>query len=159
MPNSPELTQPMQYGAGWLSVGIALILLAIGVNAWVFIITRKRKIRSMATLPALPPAAPPLDALRQKYFSLITEIEMKYHQKEIVARTAYQLLSITLRLFVHEARGIATHKLTLAEIKRAGLENLGGVIEQYYPPEFSALDPSEVDKAIAVARKMVQEWS
>lgn len=158
MPNS-ELTQPMQYGAGWLSAGIILIVLVVGFNAWIFYSTRKKKQRKMATLPVLPPAAPPLDTLRQKYFALITEIEVKYHQQEITARTAYQLLSITVRLFVHEARGIATHRLTLAEIKRAGLDNLGNVIEHYYPPEFSSLNPAEVDTAIGIARKMVQEWS
>jgi hypothetical protein len=156
---SNELTPPMQYGITWFLIGSSILICVIALNAYILYSTRKKKIRAISTLPALAPVQIDINAIKQKYFSIITQIEKQYHLKQIDTRTVHQLLSITLRLFVYEIKGLELHKFTLSEIKRTDFTALAAVIEIYYPPEFKQIDNSDADKAIALARKLVQEWS
>ncbi len=159
MQNSQELVPPVQYGRIWLIVGLLLAAIVCGVNGYILWSTRKKRIRSIQHLPVLKPVVVSIDALRQKYFTLITEIEVQYTKGEIDVRQVHLLLSTTARLFVFEAKGVSVHKLTLTEIRKLDLQALSDVIAEYYPPEFSKLEAGEAAKAIALARRMVQQWS
>jgi hypothetical protein len=159
MQNNIELTPPIQYSLVWFVVGSSIFAAIILLNGYILFSTRKKKIRTVSTLPIIPPVYVDIEKIKQKYFSLITQIEKQYHGKEINERTVHQLLSITLRLFVFEIKGLATHKFTLSEIKRADVTVLANVIEALYPPEFEAISNGDANAAIAMSRKMVQEWS
>ena len=159
MQNNIELTPPIQYSYFWIIIGSTLLIAVLVLNGYILFSTRKKKIRSVGALPILPPAYIDVEKIKQKYFSLITQIEKQFHGNEINERTVHQLLSITLRLFVFEIKGLATHKFTLSEIKRADITALANVIEVLYPPEFEAISRGDANSAIALARKMVQEWS
>lgn len=159
MQNSQELVPPVQYSRIWLIVGLLLAVVVCLVNGYILWSTRKKKIRSIEHLPVLKPVVVSIDALKQKYFTLITEIEVQYRKNEIDARQVHLLLSTTARLFVFEVKGVSVHKFTLTEIKKLDLQALSSVIEEYYPPEFSKLGAGDPVKSIALARRMVQQWS
>lgn len=159
MQKNNELTPPIQYDILWVILGGIILLGVILWNSYIIWSTRKRKIRSLELLPILPPVPVSIEALRQKYLNLINQIEDQYQQKQIDVRQVHLLLSITIRLFVFEVKGIAVHRLTLKEIKQTDIKVLADVIEQYYRPEFVRQQSGDASQSIDLARKMVQQWS
>lgn len=159
MQRNDLLTPPVQYNIIWLIAGSVLLLAVLALNFFILWSTRKKKIKSVATLPVLPPVQISIEELRKKYLGMITAIEFQYHNEEISLRQLHLLLSTTVRLFVFEVKGVAVHKLTLTEIKKIDLKALSDVIENYYPPEFERIENGKADNAISLARRMVQQWS
>jgi hypothetical protein len=159
MQRNDQLTPPVQYSPIWLIIGIVLVLAVIAVNVFIFWSTRKKKIKTIESLPMLPKTHISIEALRNKYLQMITTFEFKYHNHEIDLRQLHLLLSTTIRLFVFEAKGVAVHKFTLTEIQHTEFKALYDVILQYYPNEFDALLKGDANSAIELARRMVLQWS
>ena len=159
MQKNDQLTPPVQYSPIWLIVGTVLLLAIIAVNVYIYWSTRKKKITTIATLPMLPQTKISIEELRTKYLQMITTIEYKYQNHEFDLRQLHLLLSLTIRLFVFEAKGVAVHKFTLSEIQHAELKELYDVILQYYPIEFDAAQKRDAASSIELARRMVMQWS
>lgn len=159
MQKNDLLSPSVQYNIIWFIIGAVLLLLVIVVYMYIFWTTRKKKIRTLATLPVITQVHVSIDALREKYLKIITTIEFQYQNKEIDLRQLHLLLSTTVRLFVYEVKGISVHKLTLTEIKNADLVKLYDVIVKYYPLEFDSLQNGDANNSVALAKGMVQQWS
>lgn len=160
MPNGSDLSGLSQYSVWPLVVAavlVASVLAAAGVIAWS---TRKKPLKTVATLPKASAPVIDLAALRQKYLQLIDQLEAAYARREISARSLHQQLSVTLRLFVREATGYKADVMTLADIKRnAKLKRLASPIESYYEPEFAAALSGNVQHALAEGKEMISSWS
>ncbi len=159
MQKNDLLSPSVQYNIIWFIIGAVLLLLIIVLYTYIFWTTRKKKIRTLATLPVITQVHVSIDALREKYLKIITTIEFQYQNKEIDLRQLHLLLSTTVRLFVYEVKGISVHKLTLTEIKNADLVKLYDVIVKYYPLEFDSLQNGDANNSVALAKGMVQQWS
>ncbi len=159
MQKNDLLSPSVQYNIIWFIIGAVLLLLIIVLYTYIFWTTRKKKIRTLATLPVITQVHVSIDALREKYLKIITTIEFQYQNKEIDLRQLHLLLSTTVRLFVYEVKGISVHKLTLTEIKNADLIKLYDVIVKYYPLEFDSLQNGDANNSVALAKGMVQQWS
>lgn len=149
-----DIFPPFNYTTTWLIAGIICITLIIGMFVGIFFITRKKKVKKINDLKAATYVKPDISAIKQKYLALLAEIEKQHTAGTTKERESHQLLSITVRLFVYEATGAAVHNLTLSDIKQTRYENLGSLIEEYYPIEFDELIKNA---SFAVALKKAQE--
>lgn len=135
---------------------ISLLIITVAMIAW---FTRKKKQKTVGTLKPKPIVLPDIPAIQQKYMKLIDEIEQGSKRNEITARGVHQKLSVLLRYFVYEIKGVRTPMLTLAELKMTSFISLTSAVETYYEPEFDAVKTGDVPSAIATAREVVSKWS
>lgn len=149
---------PEQYAAFWTFVWIGCFVLIVLWLCFVFLVTRKRTVKTVASLEAKEPILPDLPALKTKYLTLITEVEQLFAAHTITARVAHQKLSLLLRFFAYEANGTRAHVLTLSDLKQTRLTTLSEAIELYYPPEFEAVEKGSTAAAVAKAREVVSAW-
>jgi carbon starvation protein CstA len=159
MPDAKQLAPPVPYRPLWLIIGVTLLVAVVIWYGVVWYLTRRRKLHTIHTLPLLHPAVVDLAKLKAKYLALISDIERQYQAGKINARTVHQVLSMTVRLFVFEARGLRAHLLTLSDLKKSDQTALVALIEAYYPPEFAELENGSAPDAIAGAKGLVSAWS
>ena len=100
-----------------------------------------------------------IPVIKQKYLKQLETIEYKYTSQMIELRTAYQLISEAIRLFVFEITDITTQNYSLAEIKRLNIPDLYELIEEYYEPEFASKSIGDFKSAINKARRVINEWN
>lgn len=153
-----ELSPLLQYDP--LPAYIALGILSI-VALWfglVFRLTRRIEPKVLATVPPAPEVKKDLAGLKEVYLQKIAELDSQYKSRQIKARIVHQELSLILRSFVSEAEGMPIKTMTLSDLKKTKHHKLTPVIESYYIPEFAAVETGRVDDAVALARKVVQEW-
>lgn len=159
MQNAVDNYPPIQYSSVWLFVGIALVCLVVLWFGFVLWLTRRKKIRNVTNLRPVVPVVPDLAALQAKYLALVLEVEQSAARNEIDVRGVHQKMSILLRFFAYEAKGIKAHVLTLADLKQTRLTSIANAIEGYYTPEFNQLKRGDSAAAIAKAREVVTTWS
>lgn len=148
---------PIYYSFGWTMVGIIFILLAIGLVFLMFYLTRKKKLKSLATLKIQQPKVVDLNALKQKYIGLIDQAERNYNDHKIKASVAHQHFSLIVRLFYCEAVGFHAEIMSLNDLKRSNYTKLINTIENLYPDEFDTLEKGSVKTAAENARKLVED--
>ena len=160
MQNESDLSGLHQYSLWPLAIALLLIVAIVIVFLSILWTTRKKPIKSVATLPKALKQEVDIAALQQKYLQLVDALEGSYLNKEITARVAHQQLSLLLRLFVREVTGYRVDVMTLADIKRNDkLTRLAGPIELYYEPEFAAALMGNVSHAISKGKEMIITWS
>ncbi|NYE94468.1 hypothetical protein FHU41_000689 [Psychromicrobium silvestre] len=145
---------PLDYAMLWLVLGIALLAL---VAAWyfsVFYATRKRL--PVGEIP-MPPRK--LLSLRARYLAQIDQIAAQHQAGQLSARAAHQKLSVAVRGFAQELTGVKTGRMTLAEVRSAGLPLVGDAVEVFYPAEFGVQDAQSLGHSADIARQLVSTWS
>ena len=148
---------PLYYAFGWTIVGILFLLLAIGLIVLILFLTRKKPIKSLATLRIQQPKIVDLNALKQKYIGLIDQAERNFNDHKIKASVAHQHFSLIVRLFYGEAVGFHADIMTLNDLKRSNYKKLIETIENLYPDEFDTLEKGSVKTAAEKARKLVED--
>lgn len=159
MSSKLELREWVDYQPTWLIIGLILLGLLIIWYGFVFFVTRHKQQRTLGTLKPKPYIPPDLTQLKIKYQTLINEVEQKYSAKELSARQVHQKLSYLLRMFVFETRGHRVDTLTLDDLKKTRYDELTKAIEQFYLPEFAAVERGNVPNALELSRKVVSEWN
>lgn len=157
MPITVELQDMHSYSALMIIFVIAFLILSIGVLVFLLI----RRYRKTNVKPKVRVEITPANRenIKQKYFSLLNELETKCSNNKISNRKAYQELSKITRHFVYEATGIKVHNYTLQEIKETNIAGLYSVISECYMPEFAVDKNGEIYSSIAKARKVIEEWN
>lgn len=151
------LNPPIQYSLIWLIIGICLVA---GILAWygfVFWLTRRRKVNTLANL-GLTSSEFDLEKLKQKYLALIDDCYKSYTLQQTTLRGLHRGLSMTVRYFVYEARHFPAPRLTLSDLKRAPYPRLTKVITEYYSKEFALIEHGDPLESVAAAKDMVREW-
>jgi len=151
------LNPPIQYDLIWLIIGCFLAVLILSWYGFVFWLTRRKQLKSLASLKPLP-AGLELDQLKAKYLRLIDECYQRHQRGEINLRTLHRDLSILARYFVFEARHFPAPILTLADLKLGPYPLLTRLIAAYYPEEFAAIGNGQAATAVEAAKGFVQQW-
>ena len=158
MPITVELQDMFRYS--WIPVAIAVIVVVVvGVAGLVYFIKHKKE-KPVEQVAKPQPAPKPVNEvqIRDKYCSLIDELEVTYKNGYISNRKAYQQVSEILRQFVFELTGVKVHNFTLEEIKRVNMPNLTQIIDECYAPEFSVDKEGNIDDTIKKTRMVIREW-
>ena len=96
---------PTYYNISWTLIGVAFLLLAIGIIVAIFYFTRRKKIRTLSTLKVEQPKIVDLNELKKKYIGLIDQAERNYNNHMIKASVAHQHFSLIVRMFYAEGLG------------------------------------------------------
>lgn len=157
MPITVELQDMHSYSALMIIFVIMFLVLSMGLLVFIFF----KKYRKTNAIPKMKidMTATSRENIKQKYFALLGELEMKCFNNKISNRKAYQELSKITRHFVYEATGIKVHNYTLEEIKATNIAGLYDVISECYTPEFAIDKNGEIYSSIAKARKVIEEWN
>ncbi len=147
---------PIYYNITSVIFGILLVSLACLIVAIVFFITRKKQIKSLASLKITEKKPIDMDALKTKYLGLIDQAERNYNDHKIKASVAHQHFSLIVRLFYAEAMGFHADILTLTDLKKTNYTMLIETIEKLYPDEFDTLEKGSVSKSAEDARRLVR---
>lgn len=145
---------PFQYGTQWMWLGILLLVLLAAALAWLFRPVRKGR-------EAARPAGPPSDlpALRARYLAAIDAVVADAGTGRLPQREAHQRLSLLLREFAGEVRGIRATHMTLQELHAHGFGPVAAGVAGMYPAEFAAARPAAVERSAELARQAVRTWS
>lgn len=150
---------PEMYDGIWMVAGISIVVLVAVWIVLVLFITRKKQPKLLSSQRPREPVLPDIPALQAKYLFLIIETESQYSQKILTSRQVHQKLSLLLRFFVYEAKGVRAQVFTLSDLKRAGLPSVTSAIEEYYRPEFASVKTGDVPSALITAREVVTTWA
>ncbi len=146
---------------------IALILAALIVLSpliWWIIKTilgikpKEKKATSKVQPVKKPVSRRPLNVIKEDYIKRIDAIEKKYNDKAIDSREMHQKLSITVRQFVSEVKGISADALVLSDFERMQMPDMEKLLEAFYAPEFAPEEVIQLQSADN-ARKVVREWN
>lgn len=148
---------PINYSPIWFLIGLFLIGLAIGTIIIIFYVTRRKPIKTIATLDIKAPKVIDMNVLRSKYLKLIDEVEEKFHRKQLKTSECHQTLSMLVRSFYCEAMGFHAEVMTLRDLKKSNHKALAELVEQYYPDEFDKLEKGAVAQSAERARQIVRE--
>ncbi|MHA7269163.1 hypothetical protein [Arthrobacter sp. HLT1-20] len=155
MPTDATFYAPMGYSPWWPLAGAGLLVLCLGWFAWVWISTRAG---AQAAVPGFVAPRNP-DSVREKYWTLITEIEQMFDSGHLDARAAHLELSLAVRTFVHEMTGLKAQRMTLAQLREHQLPLAADAVELYYPAEFAAQsEHPTVAGSAQTARNVVGSW-
>ena len=156
MPDVSGFYPPTQYSPLWLLLGVIIILVVIGWFIFVLIFTRKRAVRTATSQwDGLPQAGP---SLRDTYLTLIDEVQRASVDGTVDNRDAHQRLSLLVREFAANARGIRAPYMTLEDLRATPLAPLAATVGELYPGAFSADSSGSVAEAADRARRLVIEW-
>ena len=100
-----------------------------------------------------------IPVIKGKYLNQLDSIEYRYTSNMIDLRTAYQLISESIRLFVFEVTDITTQNYSLKEIKKLDIPVLYELIEEYYEPEFAMKSIGDFSNSINKARRVIKQWN
>lgn len=148
---------PVYYGISWTLIGLAFLILSVGIIVAIFYFTRRKKIRTLSTLKVEQPKVIDLNELKKKYIGLIDQAERNYNNHMIKASVAHQHFSLIVRMFYAEGLGFHADLMTLSDLKNSFKEDLVELIEHYYPDEFDTLEKGSVKDAAERARELVRK--
>ncbi|OFI39455.1 hypothetical protein BIU82_14095 [Arthrobacter sp. SW1] len=142
---------PLQYGSQWMWLGLVLLAAVI---AWLLRPARQER---RAAAPGTPPAD--MSTLRSRYLAAIDAVVADAAAGRVPEREAHQRLSLLLRGFAGEVRGVNATHMTLAELRDHGLGAVAEGVAGMYPAEFAAATQSSVERSAALARQAVHTWN
>ena len=148
---------PVYYGISWTLIGLAFLILSVGIIVAIFYFTRRKKIRTLSTLKVEQPKVIDLNELKKKYIGLLDQAERNYNNHMIKASVAHQHFSLIVRMFYAEGLGFHADLMTLSDLKNSFKEDLVELIEHYYPDEFDTLEKGSVKDAAECARELVRK--
>ncbi|MCU1572124.1 MAG: hypothetical protein JWO93_206 [Micrococcaceae bacterium] len=155
MPNDDGFFGPVGYSVGWPLLGGGLLVLLLAWYGYVLLSTRAL---TNARIPGYQAPPTPL-SVRDRYLAVIDAVMARYDAGQLTGRQAHQELSLAVRSFVHELTGVTTHRMTLAELRRAQLPALAEAVEQFYPAEFAVPAAGHPGQAAEAARQVVLRWN
>ncbi|WP_120522215.1 hypothetical protein [Arthrobacter celericrescens] len=144
---------PLQYGTHWMWLGLLLLVLLASGLAWLF-----RPARTAGTARTTARARD-LPSLRARYLAAIDDVVADAGSGRLPQREAHQRLSLLLRRYAGEARGIRATHMTLQELHAYGLGAIAEGVAGMYPAEFAPARPADVEQSAELARRAVRTWS
>jgi hypothetical protein len=151
------LNPPLQYSVIWLIIGLVLLLAIISWYGFTFWLTRRRPVKSLATIKQLSTASD-LNQLKANYLQRIEACFQQYQRQEISLRSLHQTLSMLIRLFIYDVRHFPAPRLTLADLKLSAYPTLTELVAAYYPSEFTATEIGDAQASVNAAKGFIQQW-
>lgn len=156
MPADDILYPPVQYGAGWLLLVLAIVALLVLGGVLVHVLTRPRR---LSTQPSADPQLV-LGQLRTEYLAELDRVEQRVRGGELDARQAHAALSRLMRAYVNEYSGLEAPVLTLQDLVAQGVNPLliDALGRYTYPSLFRRGAPVDPLLGVQAARQVVQTW-
>lgn len=160
MPDIDDFFPPLGYDVWWWLVLPLFILLLV---AWLLLSKRFAGMpgwrRRGEAGPSVPKALPlPVD-VRRKALTRIASVEQRVAAGQISPRDAHIELSGILRELAFYTTRFDARKMTLTDLRRAGLTRLADTIASFYPVNFAPHEAIEAQPAIDAARMAVSQWN
>lgn len=156
MQTTVNLQEPFTYSSVILIIIISIIIV---FTVYLIYSKKRKKIEKEENVKVIPKKnIKNIPVIKSKYLQQLNSIENNYNNKKIEIRTAYQLISEAIRLFVFEVTDIETQNYSLAEIKKINIPELYNLIEEYYEPEFASKSVGDFVSSINKARRVINEW-
>jgi hypothetical protein len=109
--------------------------------------------------PTVPKVLPlPVD-VRRKALARIADVEQRVADGSLTPRDAHIELSEVLRELAFYTTRFDARKMTLTDLRRAGLTRLADTIATFYPVAFAPAEAVEAQPAIDAARTAVSQWN
>lgn len=157
MPITVELQDMFSYSFLLAALVAVLVVMAGVIGLIVFLLKKKTK-KPEVMKPSSVAKPVSGNQIKEKYYVIINDLEMKCRSGKISNRKAYQELSRIVRRYVYEVTGIKVHHNTLDEIKKRNMPDLYAVIEECYAPEFSVDKMGNIYDTLNKARMVIKEW-
>jgi len=156
MPDDNGFFPPVQYSPIWLVLGILILLLIVGWYVFVLVITRRRRqdVASGDPLAGIVPGP----GLRETYLTLVDDVVRAHAEGALDSRQSHQRLSLIVREFAAQARGVRAQYMTLEDLRATQLTPLSATVGELYPGAFGADETGSLDVAADRARTLVREW-
>ena len=160
MPDIDDFFPPLDYDWWWWLVLPLFIVLLV---AWILLSKRFARMpgwrRRGATGPSRPKVLPlPVD-VRRKALARIADVEQRVAAGTLSPRDAHIELSEVLRELAFYTTRFDARKMTLSDLRRAGLTRLADTIATFYPVAFAPAEAVEAQPAIDAARTAVSQWN
>lgn len=160
MPSIDDFFPPLGYDWWWwlvLPVFIALLVL------WIVLSKRVARMPGWRRRGSGGPVAPkvlplPVD-VRRKALAQITAVEQRVATGDLTPREAHLELSEILRELAFYTTRFDARKMTLTDLRRAGLTRLADTLAGFYPVAFAPAEAIEAQPAIDAARTAVSQWN
>ena len=158
MSGDTELQPALSYPIWYLIGGILLFCLVGGWIALVYIITRRKRQRTLQTLKPKPYVPPNPYQIQQKYIALINDVELSYGRHDVSSRAAHQLLGKLVRFYVYEVNGNRVDTFTLDQLQRSRYPAVTRAVSAYYPASFRRFSSGDVANSAQLAREAIMTW-
>lgn len=160
MPVSVELQDPYSYSVWPIVIVIIVIVASLIALVTISILLRMRKGPAKPKQPVAEIFRPKTLADAQKlYLAKIAAVEQQYRNQQIDVRTVHQELSAIVRMFVYDITGVKAQNFSLNELKANNINQISGLIEEFYAPEFAERTEKQADDSIRDAREVIYKWN
>ena len=145
---------PPGYSAGWLWLGLSLILAVIVWYAAVFVATlpshRLRTIPAVRNLHAR--------VLRHRFTRTVRRITDSHRSGELSDAAASAALTRTLRSFLHQATGRRAQYMQLRTVANGELAAAGPVLSALGDAQFNRASTTDVDRLGEQTEELIRSW-
>lgn len=160
MPDIDDFFPPLDYDWWWWMVLPLFIALLV---AWILLSKRFARMPGWRRRGSAGPSGPkvlplPVD-VRRKALSRIADVEQQVAAGTLSPRDAHIELSEILRELAFFTTRFDARKMTLTDLRRAGLTRLADTIATFYPVAFAPAEAIEAQPAIDAARMAVSQWN
>ena len=160
MPDIDDFFPPLDYDWWWWLVLPLFVALLI---AWILLSKRLARMpgwrRVGSNRPASIKVLPlPVD-VRRKALARIADVEQRVAAGALSPRDAHIELSGVLRELAFFTTRFDARKMTLTDLRHAGLTRLADTIATFYPVAFAPAEAIEAQPAIDAARTAVSQWN
>ena len=162
MQTSVNLQEPYTYSLIPLLISLTvLILLAIVYFIYYREVKEEKKIEEDEKRRIINKVTKKknISDIKEKYLRQLNSVEYRYNNEIIELRTAYQLISENIRLFIFEVTNIKAQNYTLEEIKNLNMPHVYNLIKEYYEPEFASETVGDFKTSINKARRIIERWN
>jgi hypothetical protein len=160
VPEIDDFFPPLGYDWWWwlvlpLFIGVLVLWILLskrfaGLPGW------RRRGSGAASGPKVLPL--PVD-VRRRALARIASVEQRVGAGELSPREAHIELSGILRELAFYTTRFDARKMTLTDLRRAGLTRLADTIAGFYPVNFAPAEAIEAQPAIDAARTAVSQWN
>ncbi|MEX0426589.1 hypothetical protein AB3X52_03080 [Nocardioides sp. DS6] len=163
MPDTDDLPTefhgPISHSDLWLWLALAGLLV---VAVYYVAVTWWGRRRTPPPAVAWTPPAPRPDP-RPVHLAELDRIEKAVYEGALSAREGHQRVSHTVRSYVGEVTPVPADRMTLADLRAAGVVPLAQAVELMYPPAFAPSEEGHAadrfPEAVRRARELVGTWT
>lgn len=145
---------PSPYSAGWLWLGLMLIVAVIawyvGVFVWTLPSQRLHRLPVVRTLHAR--------LLRRRFARTVSRVAARHRGGELTGAEAGAAMSRALRSFLHQATGTRAQYMQLDDIASGELAPAAPTLAALDDAQFNAASPVHVGEVGAQAEELIRSW-
>lgn len=148
-----DLEPPFTYS--WSTVYILIAILILVILAYV--IFRLKPFFYKKFAKAVHNAQIP--NLKRIYIHKLEKLKNDVNKGKIENREAYVKLSVIIREFIQKTTGLDILSLSRKEAQKLEMKDLGLLMDEYYPPEFSKYSKGDIINSIERTSEVIKKWN